>query len=80
MMRIIERYDRQFEYAGVLMDVVIAYQFFSIWHHPTMDDLPQLGTLSLLMIFEFIMVHSGVFMAVMPKKISHQRLQQLYFH
>ena len=70
MMRIIERYDRQFEYAGVLMDVVIAYQFFSIWHHPTMDDLPQLGTLSLLMIFEFIMVHSGVFMAVMPKKIS----------
>ncbi|MBC6997438.1 MULTISPECIES: hypothetical protein [Bacteroidota] len=69
-MQIIEKYDRQFEYASILMNVVIAFQFFSLWYRPSFDDIGQLGTLTILMAFEFGMIHSGVFMAIMPKKIS----------
>lgn len=77
-MQIIERYDRQFEYASILMNVVIAFQFFSLWYRPSFGDIGQLGTLTILMAFEFIMTHSGVFMAVMPRKISLFALVPFY--
>ena len=35
-----------------------------------MDDAGTIGTMAILMIFEFLLVHSGVFMALMPRKIS----------
>lgn len=69
-MKIIEKYNRQFEYAGLLMTVFIAFQFYRIWQNPLLGDGPKIATMSLLMGFEFIMVHSGVFMSAMPKKIS----------
>ena len=69
-MKIIEKFDRQFEYASILMNVFIAFQFFLLWMHPQISDVDKIATLSALMLFEFVMVHSGVFMAVMPKKLS----------
>lgn len=69
-MKIIEKFDRQFEYASILMNVFIAFQFFLLWMHPQIIDVDKIATLSALMLFEFVMVHSGVFMAVMPKKTS----------
>lgn len=67
---IIEKYNRQFQYAGLLMTVLIAFQFYRIWQYPVLGDAPKISTMALLIAFEFIMVHSGVFMSVMPKKIS----------
>lgn len=67
---IIEKYHRPFEFAGVLMTVLIAFQFYRVWRYPETGDGPKIATMTLLMAFEFIMVHSGVFMSVMPKKIS----------
>lgn len=75
---IIEKYNRQFEYAGLLMTLLIAFQFYRIWQNPIMGDAPKISTMALLMVFEFIMVHSGVFMSVMPKKISLYVLIPLY--
>jgi len=69
-MKIIEKFDRQFEYAGILMNVLIAYQFFILWLHPQVNDVDKIATLAALILFEFVMVHSGVFMAVIPKKLS----------
>jgi hypothetical protein len=67
---IIEKYNHQFKYAGMLMTILIAFQFYSIWRNPIMGDAPKISTMALLIAFEFIMVHSGVFMSVMPKKLS----------
>ncbi|MFS4492879.1 hypothetical protein [Maribacter sp. 2308TA10-17] len=69
-MNIIEKFDRQFEYGSILMNVFIAFQFFILWKQPQLSDIDKIATLSALMLFEFVMVHSGVFMAVMPKKMS----------
>lgn len=69
-MNVIERYDPYFIYIGVLINAFIAYQFFDIWAYPDWDQASQLKTLAVLMGFEFVMVHSGVFMAVFPRKIS----------
>ena len=69
-LNIIEKYNRQFQYAGLLMTVLIAFQFYQIWQNPVLGDAPKISTMALLMDFEFIMVHSGVLMSVMPKKIS----------
>ena len=69
-LNIIEKYDTQFEYASILMNVFIIFQFFILWSNPQLDDVASLAAMVGLMIFEFVMVHSGVLMAVTPKKIS----------
>jgi len=40
------------------------------WIAPDAGNTDRLQTLAAIMALEFIMVHSGVFMAVMPRKIS----------
>jgi hypothetical protein len=47
-----------------------AYVFLMVWTHPELHPVSLINDLAVLMTFEFIMVHSGVFMAVMPKKWS----------
>lgn len=47
-----------------------AYVFFMVWMHPELHPVSLVNDLAILMAFEFIMVHSGVFMAIMPKKWS----------
>lgn len=75
---ILEKYDKPFEYAGVVMHLVIAYQFYMLWVRPGISDVFKIADFATLMAFEFIMVHSGVFMAVMPKKVSLYVLIPVY--
>lgn len=44
--------------------------FLMVWTHPEQHPVSLINDLAILMAFEFVMVHSGVFMAVLPKKIS----------
>ncbi len=69
-MSIIEKYDRYFIYAGVIINLIIAYRFYALWAHPNQEHAGYITTMATLIGFEFIMVHSGVFMSVFPKKIS----------
>ena len=77
-MNIIEKYNRQFEYAGILMTVLIAFQFFRVWQNPIIGDAPKIITMGLLIIFEFIMMHSGLLMSGLPKKVSLYGLIPFY--
>ena len=70
MINVIEKYDTQFAYIGVMMNVVLAAQAYWLWINPTMNDATKIYTIAVLISFEFFMVHSGVFMAAFPKKIS----------
>ncbi len=69
-MNIIEKYDKQFAYTGAVINLIMAYQFYTLLTKPGLDDAQKIYTIGILMAFEFIMVHSGVFMAVLPKKIT----------
>jgi len=69
-MNILEKYERPFEYIGAFMNLMLAYQFFNLWYKPTVNDVFKINDFAILMAFEFVMVHSGVFMSVFPKKIS----------
>jgi len=77
-MKIIEKYNRHFEYASILMNIFIAFQFYRIWLNPTIADADRINTMILLIVFEFIMVHSGVLMSITPKKISLFALVPFY--
>lgn len=70
MINLIEKYDNQFAYAGVMMNIALAVQAYWLWINPTMNDATKIYTIAVLISFEFFMVHSGVFMAAFPKKIS----------
>ena len=48
----------------------VAYLFFQLWVMPSAGDIDRIYYMSILIAFEFIMIHSGVFMAAMPLKIS----------
>ena len=62
-LNILEKYDSAFEYFGVALKLTIAYQFWTLWYNPQIEDAPLIYNLLSLMVFEFIMVHSGIFMS-----------------
>ncbi|MGI9547602.1 MAG: hypothetical protein ACR2MM_10220 [Flavobacteriaceae bacterium] len=69
-MGVIEKYEKPFEYAGVLMNLFLAIQFIMLWYSPGMEQAEKIYTSVWLIMFEFFMVHSSVVLAVLPKKIS----------
>ncbi len=69
-MNIIEKYDKQFVYLSVVLNIMLAVQAYFLWSNPTLKDTDKIYTIAILVGFEFFMVHSGVFMAVLPKKAS----------
>lgn len=77
-MHIIEKHNKAFEYSGILLNLIVAFQFLTIWYQPKYSDIDKIASMATLMAFEFILVHSGVFMAVMPKKIALYILVPLY--
>ncbi len=77
-MNILEKYNRQFEYAGLFMTLFIAFRFYRIWQNPVLGDAPEIITLGVLIIFEFIMVHTGMLMSGLPKKVSLYGLIPFY--
>ncbi len=62
---VIERWDKPFEYFGFLNLVLMAFYYGSLWFSATPLDAYKVFKFSLLMAFEFIMVHSGVFMVAL---------------
>lgn len=73
-----EKHNLQFEYAEALMLIFLALQYLKLWLAPDVNDAEKIFQFSGLMAFEFIMVHSGVFMAAMPKKVSLFVLVPIY--
>ncbi len=76
---ILEKYNIGFEYIEALFLFYFAFRFFIIWLLPSQLDSTLLNELIALIVFEFIMIHSGVFMAIMPKKISLFLFVPFYF-
>lgn len=68
--KILERLEPSFEFVDFLMMAFMSYQYFKLWMAPEIGDADKIFQMAGLMGFEFIMVHSGVFMAVMPRKVS----------
>ena len=60
-MNIIERIDRPCEYVEVAQTALIACQYLYLWLFAGPDDAYKVYSLAILMAFEFVMVHSGLF-------------------
>lgn len=58
------------EWIGIFFYAALIFEMVRLWIAPELDDVERLITLIMLVLFEFIVVHSGVFMAVMPRKWS----------
>ncbi len=56
--------------AGLATYAVLIFEMARLWIAPDISDIERIQTLAVMMAFEFIMVHSGVFMAVFPRKMS----------
>lgn len=67
---ILERLEPSFGFVDFMMMAFMSYQYFKLWMMPEIGDAEKIFQMAGLMGFEFIMVHSGVFMAVMPRKLS----------
>lgn len=69
-MNIIEKYDTQFAYSSVVLNLSLAVQAYLLWINPSIEGVDKIYTIAILSSFEFFMIHSGVFMAVFSKKVS----------
>lgn len=67
---ILEKFEPQLELGNFVMLMYMCYQYAKLWIAPEVGDSETIFQMAGLMGFEFVMIHSGVFMAVMPKKIS----------
>ncbi len=63
---------------GVLIYGALNWEMWSLWAHPSPGDFPRLQTLALLMGFEFLLVHSALFINFMPRKTSILFLLPVY--
>lgn len=61
---------RIFAWTNLAIYAALVFEMWQLWTVPTPEDLPRVTTLALLMGFEFLLVHSAVFIAVMPRKTS----------
>ncbi len=61
---------RIFAWTNIVIYALLVYEMWRLWTVPTPADLPRITTFALLMGFEFILVHSAVFMIVFPRKVS----------
>ena len=77
-MNIIKKYDKPFEFAGIIMNLIIAYQIYLLWSQPQLTDVNKIYSMVILIVFEFFMVHSGALMALIPRKISLKILFPFY--
>ena len=56
-----------FSLLGVIMYGWLFYTFLSLWLHPQASDAEMIYSLTILILFEFILVHSGVFMSTLGR-------------
>lgn len=69
-MNLIERIDKPCEYISVAQTGVIALQYLYLWLFAGSDDAYRVYSMATLMAFEFVMIHSGIIMAAVPRKYS----------
>lgn len=67
---ITKRIDLPCEYIGIAQTGLIALQYLYLWLFADTEDAYKVYSMAILMGFEFIMLHSGVFMATVPRKYS----------
>ena len=67
---ILETIEPSFLFADFLMMGFMAFKYYMLWSNPQNGDAAVIFQMAGLMGFEFIMIHSGVFMAIMPKWLS----------
>lgn len=75
---IIEKHHQYFEYFGVCMSILMMYKFIIAWVYPENIGSEVVYDLTLLFTLEMLMVHSGTFMALLPKKLSLYVLVPFY--
>ena len=56
-----------FSLIGVGLNLFLIYTFLRLWIHPQASDIEMISDFTVLLIFEFVMVHSGVFMSVLGR-------------
>lgn len=58
------------DYTDVMLNLFMAGWFLRLWIAPQLEDADDIYSLSVLLAFEVLMLHSGTFMAFFPPKWS----------
>ena len=58
------------EWVGIAFYALLVFQYLSLWIAPGQNDGVKIHGLTWLFLFEFVLAHSGIFMAVFPRKTA----------
>ncbi len=67
-MSFLGKYSNIFEYLFIPSYLFIIYKYITIWLYPELNDGEDILSYATLMAFEFVLVHSGIFMAAFNGK------------
>jgi len=59
-----------FRWANLALYAAIIAEMLRLWIAPGPGDAGRIYTLTILMAFEFVMAHSGLFMAIVPRRFA----------
>lgn len=58
------------EWISIALYAGLVFQYISLWRDPAPGDAETIIALTGLVLFEFVLAHSGVFMSLFPRKIA----------
>jgi len=66
------------EWLNIVFYGLLVFEMLRLWFAPEPNDVGHILTLGMLMAFEFVLVHSGIFMALLPRRLSLILLVPVY--
>lgn len=67
-MQILKRFDRIFDYVGVLLAAILSFMYFYMWLFAQPNNIGLVYSLAILLVFELFMIHSSILLMVTPRK------------
>jgi hypothetical protein len=64
------KYGKIGHYAEVVLALYLSWQYWSLWHSPSLDSAPELHVLIGIVIFELFVIQSGLVVSILPRWAS----------
>ena len=68
-----------FSFIGLIFNIILIYKFLSLWISPQVGDVEMIFNLIVLLIFEFFMIHTRLFMSIVGRSLMDWLYGTVFF-
>ena len=68
-----------FSLIGIIFNLFLIYKFLTLWLYPTVDDVEMIFNLSVLLVFEFFLIPTGMFIILAGRSFLNWLFGSIFF-